>query len=59
MQSERAGKEAGTSSVPSYCSAASTGYDKANDPEKQQGGCSMAGISFLYQDMTFHPKTVK
>lgn len=42
MQSERAGEEAGTSTVPSCNSVASTGYDEANDPEIQPGGCLMA-----------------
>lgn len=52
MQSERAGEEAGTSTVPSCSLVASTGYDEANDPEIRTGRCLMADVAFLYQDMT-------
>lgn len=47
MQSERAGEEAGTCTIPSCNSVASTGYDEVSDREIQPGGCLIAAVSFF------------
>lgn len=47
MQSERASKEAGASTIPSCCCVAFTGDAEANDPDVQRGGCCLFILSDL------------